>query len=201
MSQNPYESPVEASIVPTPDTSSEMEATRLKYLPHERAFKSISIIHFLGAGIYLILAIFAPGIGGFKPSNLAIAFGVGGLAVFFLALGLGVQRLRPWARIASAIVATIGTIGLLYRQTMNNPAGLVIALTIFIYILYVSLSRKGKYVCSYEYAIVRAATPHLNRRTKTSPIVLVFFFLLLFVIGFGLIAFLLSSSSVKQGNM
>jgi len=175
MTINPYESPVDAQLIETGN-----DAIRMKYFKHERAVKSISVLYYAGAIVLFVMAAFML----FMDERVEVRaafFGIGVLVgACYFALGQGLRNLRPWARPITSLLTLPGVFGF--------PLGTLIAL----YILYLLLSPKGKFVFSGEYAQIRAATPHLDKMERTSPIVLFFFFLLLGVFGLALIGALIT---------
>jgi hypothetical protein len=175
MTINPYESPIDAQFVETGN-----DAIRVKYLPHERAVKSISVLYYAGAIVLLLLFFLVL----FSDGEIEVRAGISVCALLFAAgyfvLAQAVQQLRPWARIISTILALPGLCGF--------PVGTIISA----FILYLLLSTKGKVVFSEEYAKVRAATPHLDKQIRTSPIVIFFAFLLLAVVGIAVIGALIT---------
>ncbi len=93
---------------------------------------------------------------------IALLIGIGFLAISILQfwVGLGLQKLIPWTRIAGIVFAAIGLLGF--------PIGTLIS----IYFLYLLVSKKGEYVFSDEYRQIREQTPHI--RYKTSMILWIF---------------------------
>jgi len=114
------------------------------------------------------------------PNQLATLFMViftivfFGLGAFQFAVGLGLRKLLPWARIAGIVMGCLSLLGF--------PAGTLIGG----YFLYLLLSAKGQYVFSPEYSRVIAATPHI--KYQTSIIVWIFLGLLILVVSVGVIA-------------
>src|SRR5262249_11951409 len=99
-----------------------------------------------------------------------------GFFLINLALGIGLTRLRPWARWAEAALVglylalnAVTTFGALF---MVGPAagpvlfGAAITWTILGAILWLLLSRKGAVVFSPEYQDVIARTPHIKYKTS-----------------------------------
>ena len=76
---------------------------------------------------------------------------LGGL---YLAVGLGLRKLRPWTRIAAGIISGIGLLAI--------PLGTLINA----YILYLLFSKKGSTIFSADYQRVIADTPHIKYRTS-----------------------------------
>jgi F0F1-type ATP synthase membrane subunit c/vacuolar-type H+-ATPase subunit K len=96
-----------------------------------------------------------------------------GLAAFFFVTGIGIRKLKPWARIASGILAGLGLLAI--------PIGTLINA----YILWLLFSKKGATVFSDDYKRIIAETPHV--RQKTSIVVWVLIGLVVALVLFGLI--------------
>ena len=168
---------------------SHAEAIRRQYLSHEASAKSIGTLYLIGA--FLIVPL---GVGAIVVTAISFLYGeistfeaaimgVAGMLYMGIGLGqgatgLGLRRLRPWARIVAIVLSAIGLLGF--------PIGTLIAA----YFLYILASQKGVYVFSDEYKQVILATPHI--KYKTSIVVWIFLGLLLLLIGLGLIAGLVS---------
>jgi hypothetical protein len=177
MSQNPYANTTSAEIV-RPDAASEVELIRKRFLNHEASVQSIgtlyvlgSIFGILGSGVVLfggISAAFAPDDPSVPPGAkvmgavIVLSIGIAFLAISILQfwVGVGLQKLKPWTRIAGIVLAAIGLLGF--------PIGTLISA----YFLYLLVSKKGVYVFSDEYCQIREQTPHI--RYKTSIILWIF---------------------------
>jgi len=172
-------------------------AIRKRYLSHEASVKSIGLLYWLGgilglilAPVYLIGAIAlmtsADTPNGAPGSNtymgivmIGVALLVAAFAVGQIIVAMGVRKLKPWARIATAVLSGIGLLGF--------PLGTLISA----YFMYLVLSKKGQYVFSPEYQNVIAATPQI--RYKTSIIIWILLGLLVALIIVGVIGFAASS--------
>ncbi len=177
MSDNPYAATTSAEVV-RPEASSEAELIRKRFLNHEASVQSIGSLYVLGSifGILGSAAFLYGGLSaGFEPDDpnvppgaqtmgivIALLIGIGFLAISILQfwVGLGLQKLIPWTRIAGIVFAAIGLLGF--------PIGTLIS----IYFLYLLVSKKGEYVFSDEYRQIREQTPHI--RYKTSMILWIF---------------------------
>jgi hypothetical protein len=189
---NPY-APPEAELGGVPvgvgaEEQAAAEATRRKYLGHEASVRSVGSLHYLfalfsllgaaGLAVFLLAARGRP-----RDGNLSGLFGT--LFLFYLALGalnvtlgVGLTRLRPWARWTEAsfvglylIVNLFGTLVGLAMGPMGPVIGPQFVGTGFVvlilgYILYLVLSEKGRVVFSPEYQDVIARTPHIRYRTS-----------------------------------
>ena len=131
------------------------EATRREFLKHEASVKSVGVLYYIG-GVALTLLSVASIIAGFSAGPLSFLVGalllVFGVGQFFV--GYGLRRLKPWARIPTAILSGFGLLGF--------PIGTIINA----YIMYLVLCAKGKMVFSEEYRDVIAQTPHIKYRTS-----------------------------------
>jgi len=158
--------------------NSDVEQLRKEHISHEASVKSIGLLYFLGAAFLLLAAV------GFTAapsarSGLAIAALFVGLAALQIWTGVGLRRLRPWARIPSGILSGVGLLAFPIGTLING------------YILYLLFSKKGATVFSDEYKQAIEQTPHIKYRT--SIVVWIFVVLLLvLVVGGALIAFFAS---------
>ena len=165
---------------PLPDSIiSDAEAIRKAHLTREASIQSIGTLYFIGAFIGCAAGVLAVMSGHGRP----LAVRVGMLLVFVLLaafqvwVGIGLRRLRPWARIPSGVLSAIGLISIPIGTLING------------YVLYLLFSKKSATVFSAPYRGVIAATPHIQY--KTSRVVLVFAFLLLAVLSLLVIAAIL----------
>lgn len=140
------------------------EQIRNEYLQHEGSVRAIAYIYFLTASI-LTLGTF----GVFSPNtslNGPIAIAFLGLAVILTVAGLGLRKLKPWARIVSFVVSGFGLFACIVGTLINA------------YILYVLLSKKSEIVFSPSYQRAIEATPQLK-----APWPIFFWIFILLVIG------------------
>ena len=178
---NPYAPPT-ARVSDVGDSPSEAESIRREHIKHEASIRSIGILYYLG-GVVLILAsaglvvsLRAPG----EVPNAGLLLGVTVFyvvfGVFSFFLGHAVRQFKPWARIASTVMAVIGLLGF--------PIGTLINA----YILYLLHSAKGKRIFAPDYPAIVAATPSVKYRTS----IVVWVVLGLLVIAVGLLAALVT---------
>jgi hypothetical protein len=88
-------------------------------------------------------------------------------------IGFGLNKLKSWARISAALFAGVGLLAFPIGTLING------------YILYLLLSAKGKMVFSDEYREIIEQTPEI--KYKTSKVLWFFLFLLLGLIGLGIV--------------
>jgi len=155
-------------------TDSTAEQIRKDHIKHEASIKSVGVLYFLSgtflgfAGIVGLASGEGPGIGG---GILLLALSAG-----LFMVGVGLRRLRGWARVASGVLAGIGLLGFPLGTLING------------YILYLLFSAKGKTIFSEDYQRVIAQTPHIKYRTSMVVWILAGLVLVLFLVGvFGLI--------------
>jgi hypothetical protein len=91
-------------------------------------------------------------------------------------MGTSLRNLKNWARITNAILCIPGIV---------NP--------IVWLILYYLLNKKAAFVCTPQYAEIRAMTPHIKYKTS----IIVKFFVFLLVLVFILIIVAAISSSMR----
>lgn len=173
---NPYAAPAEGPVlgepVLVPIGQSEAEWIRRRHLSHEASVKAIGSLAIFGAVVLGCLMLYgvAIALGLADPSEddlqemeyVPLVYG-GGAAFFFIfgvtsaVVGIGLRRLRPWARWTETGVCVLGSIVALL--TIN-----VLGLLFNIYILYLMLSAKGAMVFSPGYKNIIAQTPHIKYR-------------------------------------
>ena len=179
---NPYSAPKSQVDDVSDSANPEADEIRRKYLSHETAIKSVGSLYYLGgffSAIGLVGLLWFLFGSSKTPDDEALGSMVI-LAVFcvpLLWLARGLRKLRPWARIPTAILAGIGLLGFPFGTLING------------YIMWLVLSKKGAYVLSPEYAEIVEATPHI--KSKTSIIVWIFLILLLALIAFAAISALM----------
>jgi hypothetical protein len=159
------------------------EQIRNDNLKHEASVKSIGFLYFFSA-TFLLLASFGMGISAASDSRGALASGLlavvfFGIAAILVWVGIGLRRLRPWARIPSGILSGLGLLGFPLGTLING------------YILYLLFSAKGKMVFSPEYQRVIAETPHIKYRT--SIVIWILLGLLLLFVGLAMFGLLVRS--------
>jgi hypothetical protein len=156
---NPY-APPKARVEDVVQGSSEAEAIRAEHIKHEASIRSIGVLDYLGGGALCFAAIGLIAMGVSGKANATVPFATAlGIAYFLLGvlgifLGRGVRNLRPWARIASIVLAVIGLLGFPVGTLING------------YILYLLLSQKGQRIFAADYPEIVAATPHIKYRTS-----------------------------------
>ena len=162
-------------------TNSTSEQIRQEHIKHEASVKSIGLLYFLSAG-FLILS------GSFALTGTRGATEIAGAAIVLLAfaaafitVGIGLSRLKAWARIVAAVFSGLGLLVCTPFVLVGRGAiGIVCGALINIYALYLLLSNKGKTVFSDGYKQVIRDTPHIKYKTS----------LLVWVLG-GILLFLL----------
>ena len=173
---------MDSSSYPTPPPvpeSTDVEdprSVRRVHISHEASIKSIGVLYWIGA-----VSLFGIGLIGFfngkgRPfaEQITICVLLWAVAILQFWVGIGLRRLKPWAKTPTGILSGIGLIGF--------PVGTLINA----YILYLVFSKKGTTVFSDRYKSIIVATPDI--KYKTSPIVWVFVGLVLLVLGAILVA-------------
>jgi hypothetical protein len=173
---NPYAAPktdIGAAILEPGDA----EAIRRTYIEHETTVKAVGSLHIVVAALAaFILGFAAVGVIFFSgrrlPSDFVPSAGIGLFVGVGLnaALGLGLNRLRPWARWSDVVLSSIALVGmgvliasLVYLERPGRfifIAGLLSLMPV--YVLYLLLSRKGVMIFSDEYRAIIAKTPHVK---------------------------------------
>jgi hypothetical protein len=169
-SENPF-AVSELQFAPIADAVDMTNADRVRteHLSAEASVRAIGGLQIFGALIFILAVIgqlTSGAFGVFEVIVLAL------IATFSFIIGRGLRNLKNWARITTAILSVLNIL---------NP--------ITWYILYCLLNKKGAFVCTPEYAAIRAATPHLRYYT---PITSKLMFILFIVLVVGLVILLLS---------
>jgi hypothetical protein len=201
---NPYappRTPIGAFEPIDPGDLAQAEEIRQTYLPHEASIRSLGAIHYVASFLFVIatlsiLSILAVRTPPQDEAILALGIGMGVcflLGALNLALGSGLQGLRPWARWTETILVALAT-GYLVLVALalafafdawdaGRIAGGVACLLLAMipgYAVYLLRSSKGSMVFSREYREIIEQTPHIRYRTgRTLLIVLVVIVLLL----------------------
>jgi hypothetical protein len=161
------------------------ERIRREHISHEASVRSVGILYFIGAVLSIAIAVMTIVLAT-QEEFLVAAIAAGVLLVIGgaqLWVGIGLRRLRSWARIPTAILSGIGLLGF--------PLGTLINA----YILYLVLSRKGAMVFSDDYKAIMEQTPHIKYRM--SIIVWIVLGILLLII---LLAIVGGIASRQTGN-
>jgi hypothetical protein len=173
MELNPYAAPRTQNLLPP--APSQVEATRAAHIETEATIKAVAGLILLFAALMLLVGSLSFNE---KPGCATSPFMTGPVLVVLSlvlgAVGVGMRRLRSWARIPGALVSSIGLLGF--------PIGTLISG----YALVKLLGRQGRLVMSEEYREIIVATPHVKR--KTSVVLKVLLFVLLAIIAIGIIA-------------
>ena len=153
---NPY-SPPKAQVEDVTPVTAEADKARREHIEHEAAVRSTGLLGYTFGGLmsffgFLLTSGALLGVMGRSTLRFGVAYLAIGTLLLFVARGLRV--LRPWARISTILMASIGM--------FVFPVGTVIGG----YILYLMLASKGKRVFADDYSAVIAATPHLRYRTS-----------------------------------
>jgi hypothetical protein len=155
------------------------EQIRQEHLKHEASVKSVGILYLIGATFMGLGALIFPlrpsQPSGGAPSAVAAApiILMLGLATVFFVTGIGIRKLKPWARIVSGILAGLGLLAIPIGTLVNA------------YILWLLFSKKGATIFSDDYRRIIAETPHI--RYKTSIVVWILIGLVVALVLFGLI--------------
>ncbi|MBL8829065.1 MAG: hypothetical protein JNM18_18935 [Planctomycetaceae bacterium] len=158
---NPYAAP-ETPVVPfvVPSQISDAESIRRKFLNHEMNIKSCGTLYLLG-GILLMVSMFFLLVGfisrtnsGLGPGEMIAFLPLLGMVGLALAVGWGLQKLRPWVKVPAAILAVL--------NLLNIPIGTLLGVAV----LYFVFSAKGTYCFSPEYQEIIRQTPHVKLKTS-----------------------------------
>jgi len=154
---NPYAAPKALVEDVSVSANSQAEALRREHIKHEASIRSIGILYYIaalvmtgGAGASALqLATNQPDL---KTALSLVAAGL--LTIGFFVIGRALRALQRRARIPTTILAGLGVLSFPIGTLINS------------YILYLVLSKKGRFTLSPEYAAIVAATPHIRYRTS-----------------------------------
>ncbi len=179
-SLNPYAAPL-ASIEHI-EANTDAEDIRKTHLKTEASVKAVGTLYVLGGFLLVCGSIisFVSTIAKNSAVSSEVLFPLVGMVllttvfgILQIAGGIGLRRLKPWARIAGTIVSVIGLLGF--------PIGTIISG----YILYLLWGKKSRTLFTPEYQDVIAATPHI--KYKTSIIVWILLGLIVLLIALAII--------------
>jgi hypothetical protein len=183
---NPYAPPTALIGEFEPIDASDLarsEEVRRTYLRHEASVRSLGTIHYGAAFLFFIAAfsVFSLLAVRTPPRDeeiLALAIGMGIsllLGVWNLALGSGLQGMRPWARSIETILAAFAmgdliisavALGIAFENDVaSRIAGVAACLLLGLipgYVMFLLRTRRGRMVFSREYADVIERTPHIR---------------------------------------
>jgi hypothetical protein len=155
---NPY-APPSAHVADVYSPGTMEEEVRRAHIKHEASIRAVGFLYLL-SGAFLALGgtgllVATSAVLRDERSMLAV-LGVGYLAgaAVSIVTGIGIRRLRPWARIVSIVLSAIGLLGF--------PVGTLI----HGYILYLMLAAKGRRIFAADYPGIVAATPHVKYKTS-----------------------------------
>ena len=171
MSQtNPYAAP-QAQVADISPASAEMENLRRQHLGHEASIKSVGLLYFLGgvltsvSGIViLVMASDARTDEDYASSVFAMVLVIVGAATVLV--GSGMRSLRGWAHKSGIGLAVLGLLAF--------PVGTLINA----YVLWLLLSKKGRFVFAPGYAELVRVTPHVRYRPSIVAWILIAFVML-----------------------
>ncbi len=142
--------------LPFANPAEDPRSIRKAHLAHEASVRSVGVLYVIGAALVILLS----GVRFLTPQHgpLIMEIAVSMLIVFLGVLqfwtGIGLRRLKSWARVPTGLFSGLGLIGF--------PIGTLINA----YVLYLVFSKKGKTVFSEQYQSVIAATPDMKYRTS-----------------------------------
>ncbi len=152
---NPYAAPTADVDDVNESADGKVEALRQEHIKHEASIQSAGLLYVLGglfgasAAVFGFLAV--PKTDG---ASLLFPLFMVGFSGLWLYVGVSLRKLKPWTRIPAALLAVLGL--------FNIGLGTLISA----YILWLVLSKKGRFILSPEYAAIVAATPHIKYRTS-----------------------------------
>jgi hypothetical protein len=163
------------------------EEVRQTYLRHEASIRSLGTIHYGASFLFFIaafsvLSVLAVRTPPRDEEILALAIGLGIgllLGALNLALGGGLQGLRPWARVTETILAALAlgdlvisavALGIAFENEgvgrIVGIAGCLLLALIPGYVISLLRSSRGRMVFSREYSDVIERTPHIRPPTS-----------------------------------
>jgi hypothetical protein len=142
--------------LPFANPAEDPRSIRKTHLSHEASVRSVGVLFVIGAVILVGLSMvrFLNPQRGPLVIEIAVSLIIVVLGVLQFWTGIGLRRLKPWARVPTGLFAGVGLLGF--------PIGTLIN----VYVLYLVFSTKGKTVFSEQYQAVIAATPDMKYRTS-----------------------------------
>lgn len=170
MSINPYAPPLSESPLQS-RSSAEFEQVRKEHLNCEIGIRTVSLFYFLAScASFAAASLFLTRGGDISPlARMVLVLALGGMAVLQFWVGSGMRSLKPRVRVPAGFIALMSLVG-------SAAGGGPMLVIVYIYILCLVFSEKGKMVFSPQYQEVLAATPHI--KGSPSPVILVFLVLL-----------------------
>jgi hypothetical protein len=176
---NPY-APPSASLEGPPSKltpeDARIDAIRRTHLKHEASVQSVGSLHImfgiiLGLGTLGMLTSVLNRPMGSNLRDLVLVLVYGGLTALNLAVGVGLRRLRSWARWTEVALTSLSIVFVFLSaawttMTIGHLEHIVLCIIFPIlqaYILNLLLSAKGKMIFSPEYQEVIYQTPHIRQ--------------------------------------
>ncbi|MBK8013053.1 MAG: hypothetical protein IPK13_17070 [Deltaproteobacteria bacterium] len=190
---NPFRgpsAPLDAPAPGEPVRAAEAERIRKAHLTAETNIRSIGTLQIAGAvlGALGLVAVAIPGFMGKQelpdPISMAVVAtwcAIGLVYAAYMASGIGLRKLRRWARIPSVVLSALGLLAF--------PVGTLIG-GIFLYVL---LNKKAARVFAPDYEEILRKTPHI--RYRTSALTWIIFGLIVAVLIAALIGMTMSKMS------
>ena len=155
---DPYQPPT-ANVDDVSDSANpQAESIRKEHINHEASIKAVGTLYYLSAlslavaGLVTVFSTTAIVRSG--ASEPVIGAVLVALAAGLFMLGRGLRALRPWVRIPAVLLSILGLLGFPIGTLING------------YIIWLILSKKGRFVLSRDYAAIVAATPLVKYRTS-----------------------------------
>jgi hypothetical protein len=154
---NPYAAPKAVVADVSYSADPQAEAIRRAHINHEASIRSIGTLYYVAAFVTAVGALGATVQLWTEQRSLRgavtlVMFGL--LTAGFFLMGRALRALQRGVRTPTIILACVGLLGF--------PIGTLINA----YLLYLVLSKKGRFIFSPEYAEIVEATPHIKYRTS-----------------------------------
>jgi hypothetical protein len=149
-------------------TTNEAEKVRQEHISHEASIKSVGFLYLLSSAIMVVSSVGLIAASTTVKSGEFLGTGVGFLvlAALLITVGIGLRKLKRWARIPAIIISVLGLFAIGFGTLING------------YILYLLACKKGVMVFSEEYQHIIAETPHIKYRTSIIVWILLAFVIL-----------------------
>ena len=152
-------------------SNSTADQIRNQHIKHEASVKSVGLLYFLAATFLILVGLMS--LTTREGVNIGVGFFLLALGFAQIWVGIGLRKLKSWARIPTGILSGFGLLGFPLGTIING------------YILYLIFSRKGKTVFSDDYQRVIEQTPHI--KYKTSIVIWILLGLVVFLVGLALL--------------
>lgn len=166
------------------------EQLRKAHLSREASVQQIGFLYVLMGVVFALAGLFLVCSG--KSEGLLLGVVALGSAALQIAIGMGLNKLRPWSRIAAGLVSGYfllpGFLRLIsvlpQRAAGQEPPLEPFRIVFHVFVLYLLFSKKGSTVFSEPYRRAVAATPHIKYRLPILVLIAFGFIFFIYLLSF-----------------